>query len=62
MSSDICKIPEKILLQNDNLRRLPRFKSNIIETTTAAENNSVYFKYTVFPRLTIGNYTVTHKF
>ena len=43
--SDICTIPEKILLQDDNLRRLPRFKSNILEAT--AENNSVYFKYTV---------------
>ena len=60
--SDICTIPEKILLQDDNLRRLPRFKSNISEATTAAENNSVYFKYTVFPKLTIGNYTVTNKF
>ena len=60
--SDICTIPEKILLQDDNLRRLPRFKSNISEATMAAANNSVYFKYTVFPRLTIGNYTVTNKF
>ena len=60
--SDICTIPEKILLQNDNLRRLPRFKSNISEATTAAENNSVFFKYTVSPKLTIGNYTVTNKF
>ena len=60
--SDICTILEKILLQDDNLRRLPRFKSNISEATTAAENNSVYFKYTVFPKLTIGNYTVTNKF
>ena len=60
--SDICTIPEKTLLQDDNLRRLPRFKSNILEATTAAANNSVYFKYTVFPKLTIGNYTVTNKF
>ena len=60
--SDICTIPETILLQDDNLRRLPRFKSNISEATTAAANNSVYFKYTVFPRFTIGNYTVTNKF
>ena len=60
--SDICTIPEKIILQDDSLKRLPRFKSNISEATTAAENNSVYFKYTVFPKLTIGNYTVTNKF
>ena len=61
-SSDICTIPEKILLQDDNLRRLPRFKSNISAATTAAGNYSVLFKYTVFPKLTIGNYTVTNKF
>ena len=28
--SDICTIPDKILLQDDNLRRLPRFKSHSI--------------------------------
>ena len=60
--SDICTIPEKILLQDGNLRRLPRLKSSTSEATTAAENNSVFFKYTVFPKLTIGNYTVTNKF
>ena len=60
--SDICTIPEKILLQDDNLRRLPRFKSNISEAATAAVNNSVYFKYTVFPKLTTGNYTLTNTF
>ena len=29
---------------------------------TAAENNSVLFKYTVFPKVAIGNYIVTNKF
>ena len=60
--SDISTIPEKILLQNENLRRLPRFRSDISATTTAAENHSVFFKYTVFPEVTIENYTVTNKF
>ena len=41
--SDICTIPEKILLQHENLKRLPRFKSNMSEATTAAENSSVFF-------------------
>ena len=55
--SDISKIPEKILLQNANLSRLHRFKSDISEDTTAAENNSVFFKYSVFPKVTIENYS-----
>ena len=41
--SDICTIPEKILLQNENLRRLPRFTSDISAATTAAEHQSVFF-------------------
>ena len=39
--SDISTIPEKILLQNGHLRRLPRFRSDI---SAAAENHSVFFK------------------
>ena len=42
--SDIATISEKNLLQNENLKRLPRFKSDISEAVTAAENNSVFFK------------------
>ena len=60
--SDISTIPEKILLQNENLTRLPRFTSDISAATTAAEHQSVFFKYTVFQKVTIGNYTVTNKF
>ena len=60
--SDVSTIPERILLQNEHLRRLPRFRSDISAATTAIKNHSVFFKYTVFPKVTIGNYTVTNKF
>ena len=48
--SDISTIPEKNLFQNENLRRLPRFKSDITEATTAAENNSVFLNIQCFQR------------
>ena len=48
--SDISTISEKILLQNDNLRRLPRFTSDISAATTAAENHSVFLNIQCFQR------------